>query len=319
MSTIHFVSRRRFSQRVLQGAGVAAASALGLPAPARAQQVKWSSGIAKPAITLPPNACDCHHHIYDARYPAHPSASLLPGDALVPDYRAFQERIGNTRNVIVQPSTYGTDNRLLADALKAFGGTARGVAVVDADVSDDELRRLHAAGVRGVRFNLSFMVGITVEMMEPVARRIAPLGWHMQVNGSADRLLAARETLLRLPVPLVIDHLGQVPQPDGIAHPAYRLLSELLAQGRTWVKLSGPYISSKTGAPAYADAAAVARALIAAAPDRLVWGSDWPHPTKKPDDKPDDAHLVDLVSTWAGTDALRRKIFVDNPASLYGY
>lgn len=319
MSDTQSISRRRFSIGMLQGASIAAASTLGLIGPANAQQVKWSAGSAKPMLALPPNACDCHHHIYDARYPAHPSATLLPGDALVADYRAFQERLGNTRNVIVQPSTYGTDNRLLVDALKAFGATARGVAVVDANVSEDELRRLHAAGVRGVRFNLSFLVGITTEMMEPVAKRIAPLGWHMQINGTADKLLAARDTLLRLPVPLVFDHVGQVPQPDGITHPGYRLLTDLLAQGRTWVKLSGAYISSKTGGPAYADTGAVACALIAAAPDRMVWGSDWPHPTKKPDDKPDDALLVDLVSQWAGSEVLRRKIFVDNPAALYGY
>ncbi len=311
-------TRRRGVVAALGWAGLAAAGAT-LPLAARAQAVPWSAGTEKPRRPVPPDACDCHHHIYDKRYPAHPSAALLPADASVDDYRRFQQRIGNRRHVVVQPSTYGTDNRLLVDALGTSGPTARGVAVVDANVAEDELQRLHAAGVRGVRFNLSFLVGVTPDMMAPVAARIAPLGWHLVVNGTADKLLAVRETLLRLPVPVLVDHMGQVPQPDGVRHPGFALLRELLASGRGWVKLSGVYLPSRSGPPDYADAGAVARALIGLAPERMVWGSDWPHPTKKADDKPDDAQLLDLLADWAPSEAVRRRILVGNPALLYGY
>jgi D-galactarolactone isomerase len=279
--------------------------------------VPHSVGTAVPRFSMPALACDCHHHIYDRRFPAHPSATLLPDDASIADYRLLQRRLGLQRNVIVQPSTYGVDNRLLVDSLKAFGGNARGVAVVDTRVTDAELRALHVAGVRGIRFNLSFLVGITADMMEPLAQRIAPLGWHMQVNGTADKLLSFADVLQRLACPVVFDHMGQLPQPQGTAHPAFALYSRLLASGRAWFKLSGAYITSKQSD--LADAGAVARALISLAPDRMVWGSDWPHPTKKANEKPDDAAVLDKLAEWAPSAALRQKILVDNPAVLYGY
>jgi predicted TIM-barrel fold metal-dependent hydrolase len=269
------------------------------------------------AFTVPALACDGHHHIYDRRYPAHPSATLLPGDASVADYRLLQQRLGLQRNVVVQPSTYGLDNRLLLSALQAFGPAARGVAVVDTTVTDHQLQTLHQAGVRGIRFNLSFLVGVTTDMMEPLARRIAPLGWHLQVNGTADRLLAVSDTLLRLPCPVVLDHMGQLPQPQGLKHPAFALYAELLGSGRAWFKLSGAYLTSKRDD--LSDVAVVARALIGLAPERMVWGSDWPHPTKKAGEKPDDAAVLNSLDDWAPTAAIRNRILVDNPAQLYGY
>lgn len=279
--------------------------------------VPHSAGTDVPRFALPALACDCHHHIYDRRYPAHPSATLLPDDASVADYRLLQQRLGLQRNVVVQPSTYGTDNRLLVDALKAFGPTARGVAVVDTSVTDAQLRELHTAGVRGIRFNLSFLVGITADMMEPLARRIAPLGWHLQVNGNADRLLAAADTLQRLACPVVFDHLGQLPQPQGLKHPAFALYARLLEGGNAWFKLSGAYLTSKQ--PNLSDAGVVARALIGLAPERMVWGSDWPHPTKKANEKPDDAAVLNLLDDWAPTAAIRQRILVDNPTKLYAF
>lgn len=268
-------------------------------------------------LGVPALACDCHHHIYDRRYPAHPSATLLPDDASVADYRLLQLRLGLQRNVMVQPSTYGVDNRLLVDALQAFGPAARGVAVVDTSVTGAQLQALHKAGVRGIRFNLSFLVGVTTEMMEPLARRIAPLGWHVQVNGTADRLLAVSDTLRRLPCPVVFDHMGQLPQPQGLKHAAFELYAEQLASGRAWFKLSGAYLTSKRDD--LSDVAVVARALIGLAPERMVWGSDWPHPTQKAGQKPDDADLLRLLGDWAPTAAIRHRILVDNPAQLYGY
>lgn len=320
-------SRRRFvaalggaaSLAGLSGCAVSAAPGQPTPQPPqpRPTTVPHSAGAEVPRFALPALACDCHHHIYDRRYPAHPSATLLPDDASVADYRLLQQRLGLQRNVVVQPSTYGTDNRLLVDALKAFGPAARGVAVVDTGVSDAQLRELHAAGVRGIRFNLSFLVGITADMMEPLAQRIAPLGWHLQVNGNADRLLAVGDTLQRLACPVVFDHMGQLPQPQGLKHPAFALYARLLDGGQAWFKLSGAYLTSKR--PDLSDVGVVARALIGLAPERMVWGSDWPHPTKKANDKPDDAAVLNLLDDWAPTAAIRQRILVDNPAKLYGY
>ncbi len=318
-------TRRQFVATLGAAASLASLGGCAITAPPSAAvrpapqptAVPHSAGTAIPRFAMPALACDCHHHIYDRRYPAHPTATLLPDDATVADYRLLQQRLGLQRNVIVQPSTYGVDNRLLVDALKSFGPAARGVAVVDTQVTDAQLRALHEAGVRGIRFNLSFLVGITPDMMVPLARRIAPLGWHIQVNGTADRLLAVGDTLRQLACPVVFDHMGQLPQPQGIQHPAFALYARLLEQGRAWFKLSGAYLTSRT--PDLSDSGQVARALIDLAPERMVWGSDWPHPTKKAAEKPDDAALLDHLERWAPNAALREKILVSNPAVLYGF
>src|SRR5215467_8895676 len=174
-------------RRVLWGlSAVAGAGLLGPSAkPATAQQVKYSSGTEPPKLKVPANACDCHHHIYGSQYKVDPRSTLRPGDATVEDYRALQKRIGTSRNVIVQPSTYGTDNRCHLEALAAFGPTARMVAVVDDTVSTEELKRLHGLGVRGIRFNLAQAGATTPEMIEPLSKRINDLGWHIQINAPA--------------------------------------------------------------------------------------------------------------------------------------
>src|SRR5262249_27084908 len=156
---------------------------------AQAQQVKYSQGAEPPKLKAPPNATDCHHHIYDARYPADPTATLRPPDALVEDYRALQRRIGTSRNVLVQPSTYGIDNRCHLEALATFGPSARMVAVVNDTVSTEELKRMHALGVRGIRFNLAQAGATTPEMLEPLSKRINELGWHIQINAPAAKIL----------------------------------------------------------------------------------------------------------------------------------
>jgi predicted TIM-barrel fold metal-dependent hydrolase len=287
---------------------------------ARAQQVPWSTGSAPAKTKAPLNATDCHHHIYSAHFKVDPNSTLRPGDASVADYRLLQKRIGTSRNVIVQPSTYGVFNDGLLEALHECGPTARGVAVVNDRVTDDELKRLDAAGVRGVRFNLATPGGATsMEMLEPVAKRIAALGWHVQFNMSADTTLAARDVLNRLPCPIVFDHLAHMPQPAGISHPAFTVVTDLMQKGKAWLKLSGAYADTKVGPPTYADATAVAQAYVKAAPDRLVWGSDWPHPTEQARTLPDDALLFDLLAQWAPDEAVRNRILVDNPARLYGF
>lgn len=315
---------RLASRRHLLGWGASALlSACASPSPKttvpqpEALAVPHSAGQAPPNFALPAGACDCHHHVYDHRYPAHPSATLLPADASLADYRLLQRRLGLQRHVIVQPSTYGTDNRLLVDTLRSAGPQARGVAVVGSEVSEVELQQLHDAGVRGVRFNLSFLVGVSADMMRPLSRRLAERGWHLQVNGTADLLLAHQALLSQLACPLVIDHMGQLPQPAGLKHPAYPVYQRWLEGGRTWFKLSGAYLGSQR--TDYADVGLVAQALVRQAPERLVWGSDWPHPTKKADAKPDDSALLNLLPQWAPTAKLQQAILVDNPAVLYGY
>jgi len=289
--------------------------------PAQAQQVPWSAGTAPAKTKAPPNATDCHHHIYSSRFKVDPNSTLRPGDAPVADYRLLQKRIGTSRNVIVQPSTYGVFNDGLIEALAECGPSARGVAVVNASVTDDELKRLDAARVRGVRFNLATPGGATsIEMLEPVAKRIAPMGWHVQFNMSADMMIAAKDILNRLPCQIVFDHLAHIPQPAGAGHPAFAVVVDLLQKGKAWVKLSGAYQDTKVGPPTYADTIPLAQAYVKAAPERLVWGSDWPHPSEQSKPAlPDDAVLFDLLAQWAPDDAVRNRILVDNPAKLYGF
>jgi predicted TIM-barrel fold metal-dependent hydrolase len=282
--------------------------------------VKWSSGTELPRLKVPPNATDCHHHIYDSRFPADPTVVLRPGDALISDYRMLQKRIGTTRNVVVQPSTYGTDNRLLIESLETFGlKTTRGIAVVKDTVKDEELKRMDAAGVRGVRVNLAQGGGATWEMVVPLGKRFAAIGWHMQLNANADDLFANRAVVNEIPCQLVFDHLGRIPQPVSIQHPAFGFICDLMHKEKAWVKLSGAYILSQVGPPTYSDSTVIAKAYVKEAPERLVWGSDWPHPTAPGSVKPDDAILLDLLADWAPDTAVRNRILVDNPAKLYRF
>lgn len=309
------------------GRRAALAAAIGVALPdaqaARAQvpsAVRWSSGTGRPRTVVPPGATDCHFHTYDGRYPAAARATLLPDDASVEDYRALQRRIGTSRGVIIQPSTYGTDNSLQLASMQALGPDRfRMVAVVAEDAPEAELRRLDALGVRGVRFNLTLPGPLTTASLEPLAPRLAALGWHCQINMSPKQIEDAQAVLARLPGRLVFDHLGQVPQPAGVDSPSYAIIRSLLDKGNAWVKLSGAYITSKDGPPAYADAGKVASSFVRAAPERVVWGSDWPHPTKPNDAKPDDAVLLDRLAEWAGSEAAFKGILVDNPAVLYGF
>ena len=283
------------------------------------QTVPWSAGTEPPKLKAPPNACDCHMHIYDTRFPVAPNAKLRPPNASVDAYRQLQKRIGVTRNVVVTPSTYGTDNSCTLDAMAKLGATARGVAVVNTSVGDAELKRLNDLGVRGVRFNLVQSGATTVEMLEPLSKRVNDLGWHVQIHMLGDRIVETADLLQRLPSPIVFDHMARLPEPAGVDHPAFALVLKLIEKGRTWVKLSGAYADSRTGPPAYADVSKVARAYVKASPERMVWGSDWPHPTEKADAKPDDAVLFDLLADWAPDETMRNRILVDNPATLYRF
>jgi predicted TIM-barrel fold metal-dependent hydrolase len=303
----------------LQGIGAIAAAGLGIEE-ASAQQVLWSSGTEPAKLKMPADACDCHHHIYDARFPIAPTATLKPGDAKAPDYRALQKRIGTTRSVVVQPSTYGTDNSCTLDGMAQLGSaTTRGVAVVDTSVTDEELKRLHGLGIRGIRFNLVQAGATTVEMLEPLSRRVNDLGWHVQVHQTGDGIVKMEDVLQKVVSPIVFDHMGRIPKDVGTNHPAFAVISKLIDKGRTWVKISGAYMDTKVGPPTYADSTRLAQAFVKLAPQRMVWGSDWPHPTMKDDDKPNDAILADLLAEWAPDEATRNRILVDNPATVYGF
>jgi predicted TIM-barrel fold metal-dependent hydrolase len=311
---MNVVASTAFTRRaVLAGLAVSVVSG-----PAKGDEVRWSSGSAKPRFVPPPGATDCHFHTYDKTYPAAKGATLLPEDASPDDYRALQRRIDTTRGVIIQPSTYGTDNRLQIASRQALGAeNFRVIAVVAEDISDADLRRLDEQGVRGVRFNLGFPGPLTVDSLKLLAPKLANLGWHCQINMRPKQIEDNADLLASLPGRLVLDHLAQIPQPAGLESAPYRIVRGLLDRGKTWIKLSGPYVSSKQGAPDYADAGAVAAAYVKAAPERMVWGSDWPHPSEK-DGKPDDAKMLDLFAAWAGEAAFKR-ILVDNPAELYGF
>lgn len=270
-----------------------------------------------PVASLGPGACDCHVHIYDAAYPWAASATFVPPPAPLAAYQAVQRSLGLTRAVIVQPTGYAKDNRCTLAALQGLGEHGRGVVVTDASVSDQTLTQWHAAGVRGVRFMMLAGGVLPWDQLEPVAARIQPLGWHINLQIDGAEFPLHEDRLARLPVPLVIDHNGKFLTPPSVEHPAFRSLLSLLDRGRTWVKLSAPYETSRIGPPDYDDVSALARKLAHSHPERCLWASNWPHPNRVP--PPQDADLLDLLARWApGTQACHR-ILVDNPRQLYGF
>jgi D-galactarolactone isomerase len=279
-------------------------------------QVPNSAGTAPPSLKAPANACDCHMHIYDGERfpPPQPEARMQP-NARVQEYRLFQQRIGTSRVVVVQPAANHIDNAVTLDALAQLGPRARGIAVVHPSVSDAGLKQMQAQGVRGIRFTQfdPKTAATTLDMIEPLAKRTEPLGLHVQIHLRGDQIADAADLLQRLPGTIVFDHLGRLK--GGIADPAFAVIRRMLDKGNTWIKLSGAYMVD--GPPRYAKAEPIAQAYIKAAPERMVWGSDWPHPTES--NKPDDAVLFDLLSDWAPDAATRQRILVDNPAELYGF
>jgi predicted TIM-barrel fold metal-dependent hydrolase len=280
-----------------------------------------SAGTQRPALIVPRHACDAHLHIYDDRFEQVVDASAGLEKATVTEYRLLQQRLGTSRAVIVTPRSYGSDNRVTVDAIAQLGlQHARGVAVLSSDASDQTMDELDRAGIRGLRFSLYTPknAAVNFDMVEPLAKRIARLGWHLQLHWTADQFVHHAALLERLPCPLVIDHMGRLPQPLGIQHSAVSLINRLLDKGNTWLKLSGAYLDSRIGeADGFSDVDVVARHWIAQAPDRLVWGSDWPHPTEA--HKPNDANMLDLLGNWTSDRGVIEKILVHNPARLYGF
>jgi D-galactarolactone isomerase len=283
--------------------------------------IPFSSGTAAARTALPAGSCDCHLHVYDSAHPAVPDAALSPPDASVADYRAVQQRMGTTLAVLVTPSTYGTDNGAMLAGLAQLGDSGRGVAVISGRESTAQLQRLHAAGVRGVRVNLSLGKTVGADAILPIAQRIAALGWHLQLLMPTSQLLELAPVLRNLPVPLVFDHFGRVSPASWRHEPAHALLLDLLVAQRAYIKLSGGYLVSPTHSVEDPALDALARSYIDAAPGRVLWGSDWPHATASAgrEPMPDDARQIDRLAEWAGSEAVLAQILVTNPAALYGF
>ena len=267
------------------------------------------------AAKVPPESCDCHLHIYDTRFPARtwPEGISFPVSA----YRLCQQAIGTTRTVVTTPKTYVTDNSCTLDAIVQLGAErARGIAVLHPGVSDAVLKMLADGGIRGIRFTLENPAQsvTSIDMVEPLARRVNELGWHVQLHMSAEQIVEHAALLQRLPATIVFDHMARLPD---AGHAAFRVIRGLLDRGRTWVKLSGTQFGHGAHAVTAAVQGEIARALIKAAPERLVWGSDWPH---RSDPKPvNDGERLNLLLAWAGDARTLKRILVDNPQALYGF
>jgi len=272
-----------------------------------------------PSIRLPPGAVDAHCHVFGPAdvFPYAPDRSYTPPDAPVEDLKRVHDAIGISRAVIVQASCHGTDNRAMIDAIARSGGAYRGVAIVDGNVTDAELRALDDGGVRGVRFNFVKHLGGTpdLEVFDRVLERIQPLGWHVVLHLDAGDILEHEARISRIQVPFVIDHMGRVQAKNGLEQEPFRRLLALMENPLAWVKVCGPERVTSQGAP-FHDAVPFAQALIAAAPDRVLWGTDFPHPNIA-GDMPNDGDLVDLLALAAPDEAARRRILIDNPDRLY--
>lgn len=277
------------------------------------------SGAIQPQFEMPPGACDCHAHIFgpQSRYSYDPKRRYTPPDALITDYVRMLTVLGVDRGVLVQPSVYMTDNTALLDGLVESPIPMRGIAVVGADVTDAELERMHVAGVRGLRLNLRHDNGVGADIAPALARRIAPLGWHLQFRIMSENYDSVLRSLDDLAVDIVVDHIGQVPIEDGVGGKDFQALLKLVRTGRVWVKLSAPMRMSKQGLP-YADVTPFARELVATAPSQMLWATDWPHTTIT-GQMPNDGALADLLLDWIPDEATRRRVLVENPAKRYGF
>ena len=279
----------------------------------------------KPRFAFPPLACDCHAHICGPQsiFNYIPERIYTPPDALLPAYKELLAALGCARAVLVQPSFHGTDNAALLAALAAAGPAFRGVAVIADTATGRDLEALHAAGVRGARLNIvDVRAGkgeLPMDRIVSLAERIKPFGWHIEFLMHVDEFPDLDRRLGALPVEVVFGHLGYVKTEKGTAAPGFQALLRLLRDGRAWVKLTGAYRISSQPLP-HADTNEFAHAIMAAAPDRVVWGSDWPHVmTKWTLPMPNDGALADLLIDWVPDPALRQRVLADNPAALYGF
>jgi predicted TIM-barrel fold metal-dependent hydrolase len=272
----------------------------------------------KPRFKLPAGACDAHCHVFGPGdvFPYAPGRRYTPDDAPKETLAALHEFLGITRAVIVQASCHGADNRAMLDALAWAPGRLRGVAIADAKSSSQDFQLMHAAGVRGVRFNFVKHLGGAPDMdvFWSVLRKVKSLGWHLVLHMDAIDIEVLTPTIRKLEMPFVIDHMGRVESAKGVEQPAFKALLELVRMDNCWIKVSG---SERISFPPYDAAVPFARALIETAPDRCLWGTDFPHPN--PTHEADEADLVDLIPQFVPDAVLQKKLLVDNPARLYEF
>ena len=281
----------------------------------------WHPNPSKPTFKLPKGAVDAHCHVFGPGnvFPFAPERKYTPCDASKDQLWALRDFLGFERNVIVQATCHGADNRALVDALKHSNDRARGVATVRADVTDEELEALDAAGVRGVRFNfVKRLVDATPpDVLMSIAKRIAPHGWHVVINFEAQDLPELYEFFTSLPTIVVVDHMGRPDVTKPVEGPEFQLFVKLMREHHNfWSKVSCPERLSKVGPPNYDDVIPFARHLVETFPDRVLFGTDWPHPNMK-SHMPDDGLLVDYAGKIAPTPELQRRLLVDNPMRLY--
>jgi predicted TIM-barrel fold metal-dependent hydrolase len=311
-----------------------ASVAAGVAMQNRAAFAKAAQPSTKVNFEIPPHACDCHTHIHlPEKYPFFEGRVYTPEPASPEEMAALHKSLGIERVVIVTPSVYGTDNRATLEGIKFRGDTARGIAVIDDKTSEADLDAMGKAGIRGIRVNLATSgvndPSIGRKRLEAAIERVKGRGWHVQCYTNLALLTNIKDVLASSPVPVVFDHFGGADAALGLEQPGWAELVEGVKSGKVYVKISGAYrLSNK--APDYPDSVPFAKALIAANPDRLVWGSDWPHPDsvtpagKKPTDltplyQIDDGRVLNLLAVWAPDAAIRKKILVDNPVRLYGF
>ena len=272
-----------------------------------------------PRYRPPPGACDTHCHVFGPahRFPYAPDRAYTPPDAPYEGLVKLHRILGIDRAVIVHASCHGSDMAVTLDAIARSNGAMRGVCVVDPGVTDAELARLHAGGIRGVRFNFVKHLGgmPDMEVFRRVLAQVEPLGWHVVLHLDAEDIVPLAPTIAAIRIPFIIDHMGRVKAKSGVEQPAFRQLLELMRNPLAWVKICGAERVSSAGAP-FRDALPFARALVEAAPDRVLWGTDWPHPNMQ-DAIPDDGALVDIIPRIAPTVDLQRRLLVDNPMRLY--
>jgi len=280
---------------------------------------------SRPQFSLPRGACDAHCHVFGPawRFPYSDRRTYEPPDAPIERLQELHRLLGVERVVLVQASVHGFDNRAMIDAMSRNSNAYRGVAMVRPTVGDQELATMHGAGVRGVRYNFVRRLGGAPDLdaIRTIAKRIAPLGWHLVLHFDPQDLPVYREFLDQLPLPYVIDHMGRVLAEHGDEQEPFNALLDLLRDDRAWVKVSGAErtshaLSKAPGLP-FSDAAPFARRLIQAAPGRVLWGTDWPHPSVR--EMPDDGKLVDLLPLFSNDPLALNKLLVDNPARLYWY
>ncbi len=269
----------------------------------------------------PPKACDAHCHIFGpaSQFPFAKQRAYTPPDSGIDRFEELQERLGLSRAVFVQASCHGTDNSALLHAVRRGNGKYSGVAMIDDDTTDLEIRQLHEAGVRGIRFNFVAHLGGAPDLDTywRLIKRIAPLGWHVALHFDAKDLPNYAQMLDQMPVPYLIDHMARIRVEDGLEQEPFQTLLAMLNDERAWVKLSGVERITASGSPPYSDVVPYIQALIATAPDRVLWGTDWPHPNVQ--HMPDDGDLVDLLAAFTADDSVYSRILVENPERLYPF